>query len=252
MARGIFDIRKSEAVSLLKKIKEDKKVRDKAILYASTAVNYFFVIFQLYGGIRYRSAWFIALGVYYAVLTSVTLYVGLSKNKSGPEAWKVFRTSGWALTVANLALIVMIFVMVAVPSIAIHGYSTAMAVIVTIWAFYLLISAVVGIVKHWKRRDVIAIAENGLQLIGAVVSVLMLQTAMIASYSTQVVEKTERVLSQVSDVVGTPTEVNDAVNTVIQTFVVSNRITGIMVAIMVLSITIYMIVKGSREYKKSE
>lgn len=248
----MFDVRKSEIISLAKKIKNDKVAREKAILYASTAVNYFFVIFQLYGGIRYRSAWFIALGVYYAVLTSATLYVGLSKNKSGPEAWKVFRTSGWALTVANLALIVMISVMVAVPSIAIHGYSTAMAVIVTIWTFYLLISAVVGIVKHWKRRDVIAIAENGLQLIGAAVSVLMLQTAMIASYSTQVIEKAERALSRVSDVVGTPTEVNDVVNTMIQTFVVSNRITGIMVAIMVLTITIYMITKGTKEYKREK
>ena len=82
MARVIFGIRKSEAVSFVKKIKEDKKVRERTILYASTAVNYCFVIFQLYGGIRYGSAWFTALGVYYAALTSVTLYLGLSFRES--------------------------------------------------------------------------------------------------------------------------------------------------------------------------
>lgn len=252
MTHDIFDIRKSEAVSLAKKIKGDKKARERAILYVSTVVNYFFVIFQLYGGIQYRSVWFAALGVYYAVLTSVTLYIGLSNGKKGREAWKVFRTSGWALIVANLALVVMISVMVAVPGIVIHGYSTLMAAVVTIWSFYLLISAVVGIVTNWKKRDIIAIAQNGVQLIGAAVSALMLQTAMIASYGVQAIGEAQQTLSQMGEVAGVPVEVNNVANTMIQTFVASNRITGVLVAIVVLSITIYMIVKGSKEYKKSK
>ena len=252
MARVIFGIRKSEAVSFVKKIKEDKKVRERTILYASTAVNYFFVIFQLYGGIRYGSAWFTALGVYYAALTSVTLYLGLSRGKDSHEKWKVFRASGWALIVANLALVVMVFTMIAAPGITIRGYSTVIAVAVTIWTFYLLISAVVGIAKNWKKQDAVAIAENSVRLISAVVSVLMLQTAMIASYGAQVIEETQKTLTEIEELAGVPTDMNYITNDMIQTFVASNRVTGVLVIVLVLGITIYMIVKGSKEYKKSK
>lgn len=55
MASKLFDFKKSKVVSLVRKIIKEKDTREKAILYASTAVNYFFVAFQLYGGIRYES-----------------------------------------------------------------------------------------------------------------------------------------------------------------------------------------------------
>ena len=247
----IFDVKKSETVGLAKKIIKDKDAREKTILYAGMVVNYFFVIFQLYGGILYKSVWFTALGVYYAVLTSVRLYIGVSSKKRGGEAWKVFRMSGWALTIANIALVVMISVMVAAPGVAIHGYSLLMAVGVTVWTVYLMISAVIGIVRHWKEENTIALAANSVQLIGAVVSILLLQTAMIASYGTLVIEKTRGALEHAGQITRVPTEVGDLINNLVQIFVVSNRITGVLVAVVVLGITVYMIVKGSREYKKS-
>lgn len=248
---NVFDVKNSKTVALTKKIIKEKDTRDRTVLYASTAVNYFFVLFQLYGGIRYKSIWFAALGVYYAALTSVRLYIGLSNKKRGREAWKVFRVSGWALILANLALTVMISVMVAVPAVAVYGYSPIMAAGVTVWTFYLVVSAVVGIVKQWKKQNPIALAENAVQLIGAVVSVLMLQTAMIASYGTQVIEKAKAALSQV-DEVAVLDEIRPLVDDLIETFVVSNRITGILVLVAVITITVYMIAKGSIEYKKAK
>lgn len=245
-----FDVKKSEAVALTKKIVKDKDTREKVILYVSTVVNYFFVIFQLYGGIRYKSVWFAALGAYYAVITSVSLYIGLSRKKQGREAWRVFKTSGWVLALANLALIAIISVMIAAPGVAINNYSPVMAAGVTVWTFYLLISAVIGIVKHWKEKNAIALAENNVQLIGAAVSVLMLQTAMIASYGTQVIEEAKQALGQVGGAVSIPAGAEKMADEIIQVFVVSNRVTGVLVIIAVLAITVYMIVKGSREYRK--
>lgn len=248
--KNLFRVKKSEAVSFVKKVIKDKDTREKVVLYASTVVNYFFVIFQLYGGIRYKSMWFAALGVYYAVITSVSLYIGLSRKKQGREAWKVFRASGWVLALANLALIVMISVMMASPGVAIRNYSPVMAAGTTIWTFCLLISAVVGIAKQWRKKNAIALAKNNVQLIGAVVSILMLQTAMIASYGVQAIEEARRMLEQMSGITNVPAEVERATNDLIQTFVASNRVTGVLVIILVLAITVYMIVKGNREYKK--
>lgn len=250
MTKNLFDVKKSEAVALVKRIIKDKDTGEKAILCVSTVVNYFFVVFQLYGGIRYKSAWFTALGVYYAVITSVSLYIRLSRKKQGREVWRVLKVSGWVLALANLALVTMISMMIASPGVAIHNYSSVMAAGVTIWTFYLLISAAVGIVRHWKEKNAIALAENNVQLIGAVVSVLMLQTAMIASYGTQAMEEAKNTLEQMGGIVNVPTEVARATDDLIQIFVTSNRVTGVLVIVVVLAITVYMIVKGGREYGK--
>ena len=250
MIHNFFDIKKSKFLALFKKIKSNRDYRDNAILCISTAVNYFFAEFQLYGGIRYRSAWFAALGVYYAVLTSVKLYLGLSKDKRGHNAWKVFHFSGLALVIANFALIVMISIMIATPSITTYGYSTVIAAGVVFWTFYLLISAVVVMVRKKGEHDAITLAGNIVQFVGAAVSILMLQTAMIASYGAQVLANTEAALQQVEEVVNLPTEVNLVTNELMETFVVSNRITGIAVGLIVLAATTYMIVKGRGEYRR--
>lgn len=252
MASKLFDFKKSKVLSLVRKIIKERDAREKAILYASTAVNYFFVAFQLYGGIRYKSVWFTALGVYYAVLTSVNLYLGLSHEKSGREAWGVFRMSGWILTIANLAIAIIISIMIAAPGIAMHNYSQTMAMGVTVWTFYLFISAIVGIVRQWKKKNVVVMAENIVRLIGATVSVLMLQTTMIASYGVQEIEGARKALEQISGMTGTSVEIEKAADELIRIFIASNRATGILAIIAVMMITTYMIVKGSREHKRKK
>ena len=57
-------------------------------------------------------------------------------------------------------------------------------------------------------------------------------------------------LQQVEEAVNLPTEVNLVTNELVEAFVVSNRITGIVVGLIVLAVTIYMIVKGRREYRR--
>lgn len=162
----------------------------------------------------------------------------------------MFRISGWALTLANLALIAIISIMIATPGVAIRNYDPIMATGVTFWTFYLLISAVIGIVKQWRKKDVIAMAENSIQLIGATVSVLMLQTAMIASYGAQAIEEARKALEEASGIAGASAEIEKVIDDLIQIFITSNRITGVLVIVVVLIITVYMIVKGSREYRK--
>lgn len=250
MTHNFFDIKKSRFLALFKKIKSNGDYRDKVKLCISTAVNYFFAGFQLYSGIRYRSAWFAALGVYYAVLTSVRLYLGLSKAKRGRNAWKVFHFSGLALVIANLALIIMISIMIAEPSITTYGYSTIITAGVVFWTFYLLVSAVVATVRKKGEHDAVTLAGSIVQFVGATVSILMLQTAMIASYGAQVLTNTVAALQQVEEAVNLPTEVNLVTNELVEAFVVSNRITGIVVGLIVLAVTIYMIVKGRREYRR--
>lgn len=140
--------------------------------------------------------------------------------------------------------------MIAEPSITTYEYSTVIAAGVIFWTFYLLISAVVVMVRKKGKHDAITLAGNIVQFVGAAVSILMLQTAMIASYGTQVLANTEAALQQVEEAVNLPTEVNLVTNELMETFVVSNWITGIVVGLIVLVATTYMIVKGRREYRR--
>ena len=75
---------------------------------------------------------------------------------------------------------------------------------------------------------------------------------MIASYGAQAVEEAGQTLKRMSGVIDIPADIEKATNDLVQIFVTSNRVTGVLVIVVVLAITIYMIIKGNREYKKSQ
>ena len=66
---------------LIKRYKSDELFRNKINLYNGAVTSLIFVGLQLYGGLKYRSPWFTALGVYYAALTIVKFYLARSIGK---------------------------------------------------------------------------------------------------------------------------------------------------------------------------
>lgn len=80
------DVKKS-----LFRLKSDKMYRSKVGLYYGAVLNLAFVALQLYGGIRYRSAWFTSLAIYYAALGGVKAYLAHSLGKNGKSGWMVFQ-----------------------------------------------------------------------------------------------------------------------------------------------------------------
>ena len=106
---------------LIKRFKSDEKLRYKIGFYSGAFGNLVLAVIQIYGGIKSQSVWFIALAVYYAVLAIINLFIGLSVNKKGKDAWRAFRTVGFILTIFNIALIVMISIMIAIYRYDIRG-----------------------------------------------------------------------------------------------------------------------------------
>ena len=237
--------------SLINKYKTDKKFHDQVGLYVGATINLAFVVVQLYGGIKYQSVWFTALAIYNAILAGVKFYIGKSIDKTGQSGWTVFRIVGLVMSILNVALITMISIMIADPSIAIHKYGLDIAIIIAVWTIISTIIAIKEVVKTHKKNEPVAIASRLVQLVKSAVSILMLQTAMIASITTAEIEKAKETIEQVGSATNAPNEITVLTTNLFQDLATSNAITGGIVALLAGAVTLYMIIRGTIEKKKT-
>lgn len=154
------------------------------------------------------------------------------------------------MVILNFALMVMISALIADPSIAIHRYSPVIAVITGLWTVVALVLANINVVRLRKKNNVIQLADGFVQLITSVVSILILQTSIIATISTPQIDEALGVMEQFSSVTGTPKEVYLLFSDTFTALVTSNDITGIIVGVFSCGVTGYMIVKGTTEKRK--
>ena len=128
------------------------------------------------------AVWEISLAVYYlflVVLKTTLLWNFRYFDKDGER--KIYRKSGLLLLGLGLLLIGMITQMVIQPT----GKSyegNSMIYLVAAYSFYLIISAVVGMMKYRKNKSPTLKIVKGVNLITASVSLLMLQTTMLATF----------------------------------------------------------------------
>lgn len=237
---------------LVKKYKSDEDFRNKIGLYSGAGTSLVFALVQLYGGIRYQSTWFTAFAVYYIVLAVVKFYLARSVGKKGKSGWKVFRTAGLVMTVLNLALVVMISILIANPSIALHKYSAVITAVTAVWTLGSAALTVYDAIKTWKKNDPVALADRLVQLITATVSILILQTSLIASITTPEIETATSYIEEFGSIAMVPEEISGWFTDLFQKLATSNSITGVLVGVFSSGMTVYMIAKGTAEGKKQK
>ena len=164
---------------------EDVHFRTELSLYFGLFVNFLYIAMKLFSGIYYRSVWFIALAGYY-ILLAVMRFILLHKGKNRTEKIseiseiKRYRMCGIILLVMNQALAGIVIFMVNqnkgfdYPGLLIY----AMAV----YSFYSIIIAVVNLVKFRKHGSPLLSAAKVINLVAAMVSILSLETAMLAQF----------------------------------------------------------------------
>lgn len=160
-------------------------------LRAGLCVNLCFAACKLYAGIRFRSPWFGAAAVYYTVLSTMRFAVlrGVrNAPPAGPSAapvWqmrglRVYRRCGVLMFALNLAMTAIAAQMVwqnrAYRSPGTLIYASAA------YTFYCFGSAAASAVKAHRMHDPVHAAAKMLGLAGALMSVLTLQTAMLAQF----------------------------------------------------------------------
>ena len=162
----------------------DLAFRGNISIYQGMTANFLYVLFRIIVGIRYASVWFISMAVYYLVLAVLRLSLILNyRHKSKTIELRCYRRTAWLLFLLNLPMGGMILLMVLTNS----GYSYPGYVIYlsAMYTFYTMVTSVINLVRFRRLGSPILSAAKVLNFIAALMSILGLQTAMIAQFSTE-------------------------------------------------------------------
>ncbi|MCM1055449.1 MAG: hypothetical protein NC394_08010 [Bacteroides sp.] len=178
---GSSPMKKLQASAVGEKFLKDIRFRTGISLYKGFFINLLYIVIKMFSGIYYRSAWFIALAVYYSLLAAMRLMLIRRVNTSDKVTeLKRYRLCGLMLLLMNQALAGIVIFMVHrskgfdYPGILIY----AMAM----YSFYAVITAVVKVVKTRRHDSPILSAAKAIDLVAAMVSLLSLETAMLARF----------------------------------------------------------------------
>lgn len=195
-------------------------------LYLSLGINLLFVAMKLFYGVRYRSVWYGTLGVYYIMLAVMRFLLLRHANRSGigkdpVSEWKHYRWCGIMLLLMNIALLgVVVLVVLDNEGFSYEGY---LIYVVAMYDFYNISIAVRDIVKYRNHKSAVISAERSIKLAAALVSMLSLETAMLAQF----------------DEGSNP-----------QGWRLMTGLTGGGVCLIVFVMAVYMIVRASRQVKQ--
>lgn len=201
----------------------------RTIIFAigSFVMSIAFGAFNAYMGIKYLSIWYGALATYYISLAflrgGVLLYHGRnrksvrfkSENQGAIQSAKNYRNSGITLLVLNIALSSAIAQMIfdnrffSFEGWTIYAFAA--------YAFYKITMSTINILRASKQQNLTVKAIRNVNLMDAMVSILALQTALLATFMTE--------------------------GTNVSLF---NTLTGSVVSLLSISIGIFMIIKANK------
>lgn len=154
-------------------------------LYISLGINLLFAAMKLFFGVRYRSVWFGTLAVYYIMLAVMRFLLLRHVNRSGigkdfVSELRRYRLCGVILLLMNAALLgVVILVVIEKEGFNYEGY---LIYVVAMYAFYNIITAVKDLIKYRRFQSPVLSASKAIKLAAALVSMLSLETAMLAQF----------------------------------------------------------------------
>ena len=207
---------------------DDKDFRAEVSLYTGLAINLLYGVFKGTTGALYGSAWLWSMGIYYFAVGGIRFMLMRSIGKRTATGdtgagklheYRTYRRCG----------VMMLFMNVTVAGLAIqmiwqnkaNEYSRVIVIISAAYPFYSFILALVNMISFRKRDNAILSAAKDLTFCGAVMSMLSLQTSMLYAFDDEG-EEFRRMF---------------------------NSITGGFVIAIVLTVPVYMTIRGTRKIK---
>lgn len=173
---------------LVKQLSRDMPFRLDLSLYRGMLANLLYATFKLAAALHYASVWFGAVAVYYFTLCGIRFYLARAfrdakiqqGGKPSPHELAVCRRTGYLMLFLTVAMLGMILQMLLhnrsfqYPGVIIYASAC--------YTFYSFITAAVYAIKSRKLHRPSFSAANVLRLDGALMSVFILQTAMLARF----------------------------------------------------------------------
>lgn len=155
-------------------------------LYNSLVINLLYSAFKLMAGIYYSSVWWGAVAFYYMVLALIRFLLlrymnGYHHNANILSEYRRCRLCGILLVLLNLALSGIVVQMVWQNKT--YAYPEIILITIATYTFYTVTVSIVDLVKYRRFKSPVMSAAKAIRLAAALVSVLNLETAMLAQYS---------------------------------------------------------------------
>lgn len=180
-AAGDPVLRRIRSTKVWERYRTDIHFRNRISLHAGLTVNLAYIIIKLSTGIYFRSAWLIALAVYYILLAVMRLFLIRCRPDSGEaDQFRRYRFCGFVLLIINQALAgIVIFI---VNQNRGFQYPGVLIYAMALYSFYAVITAVVNVLRTRRRQSPVLSATKAVNLVAALVSILSLTTAMLARF----------------------------------------------------------------------
>lgn len=168
---------------------EDYTFRTILTTMPSFIINVAYTVYNGVIGIVNQSSWFITTAVYYSLLGVMRYHavntgrkISRMKNQKliRKKELAVIKTDGILLLLLNLALSGVVLLTIAKGRA--KAYSEIMAISIAAYTFYKTTMAVINMVKVRKMQSPILITIRNIGVADALVSMLTLQTTMLASF----------------------------------------------------------------------
>ncbi len=203
----------------------DMPFRTHVSLYGSLSVNLLYVVLNLVSGFIYRTAWFFVLAFYYTILAVMRFLLVRFVNRIGigKDRFKELcrsRLCGYILLTVNLALSGAVL-MILYRNKG-YEYNGILIYIMAAYTFWITAVAIKNLIKYKKLGSPVMSMAKIISMVAALVSMLSLETAMFSQFGNDMSPEDQRL------------------------FV---ALTGAGVSIVIVTMSVYSIVKNSREIK---
>lgn len=194
-------------------------------LYRSLIINLLYVGINAASAIIYSTYWFGIFAVYYAIMAIMRFllirYVGHNEiGTSRIGELKRSRLCAWILMTVNLALSGVVLMMIYLD----RGfeYQGVLIYVMALYTFYITTTAIIDIVKYRKYNSPVMSTSKIIKLAAALFSMLFLETAMFSQFGEETSLQLQRIMIMA---------------------------TGAGISVIVVTMSIYMIVRATKEIK---
>ena len=164
--------------------KQNSLLVTKTTIYSSLIINLIYGIFKLGTGIYYMSWWFITFAVYYLLLclmkVSIVKDIKKENSTSLKKEYQKLKSTGIILLFLNLILSGIITLIIMQDQVI--DYNGIIIYAVALYDFYLIISAIINVIKYRKEHSPLLAASKCINLTVAMISMVSLEVAMIYQF----------------------------------------------------------------------
>lgn len=206
----------------------DAAFRTHVSLNTSLGINLLYVGVNVLSFVLYSSSWFIVLALYYGILAVMRFLLLRYERKNGIGKDRTAELK--SVTVCSSILLTLNFVLSGAVLMILYQnkgfeYHGMLIYVMASYTFYITTHAVIGLVKYRRLGSPVMTMAKIISLSAALVSMLSLETAMFSQFGQDMTTEAQRLMI---------------------------ALTGAGVSIIVVTMSVYMIVKSVNEIKNQK